>query len=204
MARSDDGGYTWSEPYLAMVAGSESSFIELPSGRIVGVVRGSPLCGWPINMTKDDYYDPELAKKQVYRLLHPELPDYYKVTMFICSYDCGYHWSTPRPVVGTEQAREAPADIERLCDGRLVITSGLKHTGKGARATLSYDEGKTWDLEHRYILGGDLPDHQGGHCCSLVLKDDVILSTFTVYPPQSDPKAKLPGSIAAVRWKPTP
>ena len=103
MARSDDGGYTWSEPYLAMVAGSESSFIELPSGRIVGVVRGSPLCGWPINMTKDDYYDPELAKKQVYRLLHPELPDYYKVTMFICSYDCGYHWSTPRPVVGTEQ-----------------------------------------------------------------------------------------------------
>jgi len=64
------------------------------------------------------------------------------------SKDDGLTWSAPvkTPIWGF------PADLIRLKDGRLLCSYGYRRAPMGIRASLSSDNGKTWDVAHELIL----------------------------------------------------
>lgn len=92
------------------------------------------------------------------------------------SKDDGLTWSAPvkTPIWGF------PADLIRLKDGRLLCTYGYRRAPMGIRASLSSDNGKTWDVEHELILRQDGFGSPGdlGYPLAYQLPDGKI---FTIY-----------------------
>ena len=67
------------------------------------------------------------------------------------SEDAGATWSPPEktPIWGY------PAHLLKLHDGRLLCSYGYRRDPMGIRASVSSDDGATWDIEHEYILRAD-------------------------------------------------
>lgn len=135
------------------------------------------------------------------------------------STDGGYSWSEVQLIY--EWGRHFSSMV-LLANGDIVMTyvvrRGYPETKEGSpqfgiEAVVSYDNGRTWDLDHRYIL----MDWQGKNkgpiswlygCQStttVLLPDDNLLTTFS-YGPESEPDPNHPKiganyDIGLVRWK---
>ena len=109
------------------------------------------------------------------------------------SQDSGKTWSSPvkTPVWGF------PAHLLVLRDGRVLCTYGYRRAPMGIRACLSRDGGRTWDIEHGFVLrtdgkrsGSDL-----GYPLTTELEDGTLVTVY--YFTCSDGITH----IAATRWR---
>ena len=107
------------------------------------------------------------------------------------SYDLGYTWSAPIPVTGSV---EHPGDLLRLKDGRILLTFGRRQPPYGVRGLLSYDDGKTWDQEHRIVLSADSASWDCGYPSSVQLDSGEIVTVYYTYESHG-PFQALPGQL---------
>ena len=123
-ARSSDNGRTWREQghvptFPNMEAGryTEPHVVELPSGKLLGLVR----------------VDGELGKAGVlsFSMLQTE------------SVDGGETWGMPVPL----NFHGAPPHLLRHSSGALILVYGYRLVGFGQRVAFSYDEGVTWEAD---------------------------------------------------------
>lgn len=107
------------------------------------------------------------------------------------SHDLGYTWSEPIPVTGS---MEHPGDLLRLKDGRILLTFGRRQPPYGVRGLLSYDDGKTWDQEHRIVLSADSASWDCGYPSSVQLDSEEIVTVYYTYDSHG-PFQALPGQL---------
>lgn len=89
------------------------------------------------------------------------------------STDGGETWTSEGVV---SEARQIPAHLLQLEDGRIVLTTGDRREGHlGIRARISSDKGKTWGPA-RFVAAMESGD--GGYPASLERKDGKILTVF--------------------------
>ncbi|MCC6240868.1 MAG: exo-alpha-sialidase [Phycisphaerales bacterium] len=67
------------------------------------------------------------------------------------SHDDGLTWSTPEKT----DIWGYPPDLLVLPDGRILCAYGYRRTPMGIRASISYDNGKTWDVKNEMIIRAD-------------------------------------------------
>jgi len=89
-----------------------------------------------------------------------------------------------------------PPHLQRLRDGRLLLTYGYRHAPYGQRACLSYDRGVTWDYDNEIILRNDAANGDLGYPASVELDDGTVL---TVYYQVDQPGAKT--CLMTTRWR---
>lgn len=96
-----------------------------------------------------------------------------KTTVLYRSTDDGLTWVDEGAVT---EARQIPAHLLRLKDGRIVLTAGDRRAGQlGVRARISADKGKTWG-ETLDIAA--MPESDGGYPASIERNDGTILTLF--------------------------
>lgn len=109
----------------------------------------------------------------------------------VLSDDGGMSWSEPvmTPMWGY------PAHIVQLRDRRLLSVYGHRREPFGIRATLSHDEGDSWDYANEIILRDDLVKRMIGYPTSIVLEDGSICTVYW------DEDAEGVTSIVASRYR---
>ncbi len=166
-AGSQDGGRTWqvlgAVPAAPRTSGPnyhEPHVVELPSGRLLGVIR------------IEDHSGCSLADAGLinFSMMQTE------------SDDGGITWSVPRAL----GYPGSPPHLLRHSTGVLVLTYGYRGpTGGdhdpqdrrfGQRVALSYDDGASWT--HDWVIRGDGPDGDLGYPSTVELADGRL---FTVY-----------------------
>jgi len=187
--RSTDGGHTVAEHWFIGKDCHDQSFVLLPSGKIIALLR---LFG--LRMPKD----------QLPYGYHAEWDDGNEGHDFLAvteSLDEGRTWSPPRPVT---YYMGVPGHLLPLQDGRLLLTYGVRHYPMGAQALLSEDEGKTWDTENRLMLcwfgalcWNAVHPYPNGHPFSTQRSDGKII---TAYYRTSDPEDYLSTIVEGVIW----
>jgi hypothetical protein len=94
------------------------------------------------------------------------------------SIDEGRTWSKaqPSPMVGH------PPELIALDNGAILCSYGYRPGAHGEpggiRATLSYDEGDTWDADNEVIIRDDFPNPDLGYPISLQRKDGKIVTVY--------------------------
>lgn len=91
------------------------------------------------------------------------------------STDGGRTWSKP---VRITREKQHPADIIRLQSGHLLLVYGNRMVPFGVGAMLSYDEGKTWDYDHRVMLGWTSLGGDCGYPSAVQLDDGTIVCMY--------------------------
>jgi len=155
--RSTDEGKTWQEigrPGLPEGI-KATNFVEpyalqLPSGRIVGVIR----------------YQTRLA---------PDEPKQYGTFTLFCtiSDDGGRTWSEPK----WTGSIGAPGHLMVHSSGALICSYGCRTKGSySERAMVSYDEGETWELD--ICINDNTPDGDLGYASTVELSDGSLLTAY--------------------------
>jgi hypothetical protein len=85
--------------------------------------------------------------------------------------DGGRTWTEPHPI-----AYGFPSHLQRLRDGRLVMTYGYRRPPYGNRARISIDHGKTWSDE--IVLSADGRDGDLGYPSTVELADGTLLTVW--------------------------
>ena len=156
-ARSQDEGQTWTVTgtvplYPGTGAGNyhEPHVLELPGGRLVGMIR------------VENNHGPDLEQAGLvnFSLMQTE------------SDDQGQTWSIPRPL----GFHGSPPHLLLHSSGVLVCVYGYRQPGFGQRAMLSSDQGATWELD--WIIRDDGPDGDLGYPASVELEDGSILTVY--------------------------
>lgn len=122
------------------------------------------------------------------------------------SKDDGKSWSAVKTLF---VAGRMHAHLLRIPNGLLVMTYIMRHDienhrlasyRRGCGAVVSYDNGLTWDMAHRYLLA-DFEFADGtpfalgcGHQWSALLHDGSVLTAFGHY---------ISKGACLVKWKPT-
>jgi hypothetical protein len=166
---SRDGGRTFGDPVLLAPWGSETNFVQLPSGKILATIRYQR--EWAVE--GDDSRVLAASCSDVY-------PDF-GCTIFIETFlsestDGGLSWTEPRKA---SRYLEHPSDIVQLSDGTLVMIMGHKGFPMGPTAVWSHDEGRTWS-DHFVQLHMD-PIGSAGQTTALALPDDTILVSYETF-----------------------
>jgi hypothetical protein len=92
------------------------------------------------------------------------------------STDAGRSWTDPQPLgLGNAQIPGFPL---LLHDGRMILIHGNRQFPFGSQAIGSYDQGKTWDMQHPLILAWASWDNYGGHPRSIVMPDGSIMTGY--------------------------
>ena len=115
---------------------------------------------------------------------HRLLPSQHGYLWKSISTDGGTTWATPQQT----KIWGYPAHLLKLQDGKVLCTYGYRRPPYGIRASVSDDNGKTWDTDHEYIIDslafGSVPYNAipnksdlGYPVCSQISKDSV----YTVY-----------------------
>lgn len=88
-----------------------------------------------------------------------------------------------------------------LRDGRLLCSYGVRYFPFGAQAVLSADEGRTWDVDHPYIISWFSWNSSCGYPHSVEMPDGSILTAYTTrrYPGDRDEEEELFSEV--VRWQ---
>ena len=198
---SDDEGRTWSEPIkVPQWAGfNEITLIRARNGDMVAACRTD---------IPDRFAEANL--------------DHYAGLAVSISQDDGRTWSNVDKLY--EWGRHHPSMV-LLPDGDLVMTyvvrKGYVETSEGypqfgVEAVVSHDNGRTWDLDHRYILdhwAGNLAvDDRGWSWCrssqatsSVLLPDGSLLTAFgTGYRatvPEDESQTYSPRDVGLVNWR---
>ncbi|HBE04449.1 MAG TPA: hypothetical protein DC049_18515 [Spirochaetia bacterium] len=107
--------------------------------------------------------------------------------------DEGTTWSAPQktPMFGH------PPNLVNLGNGKIICSYGYRITPMGIRACISYDNGKTWDIDNEYILRSDGANRgmDLGYPLTVLLSDG---SLFTIY--YINPEDNIT-HIAANKWR---
>lgn len=149
-ARSTDGGRTWEtlgsvpvHPGTDPANYHEPHLVELPSGRLVAMIR------------IENHSGKELAASGIpsFSLMQSE------------SDDGGRTWSVVRPL----GFHGSPPHLLRHSSGVLVLTYGYRQVPYGQRVAFSRDDGTTWD--HDWIIRDDGPDGDLGYPSTVELAD---------------------------------
>lgn len=214
MRRSTDMGKTWLQP-TPTVGTAPHGPVNLKNGHLIYVGTGQYKELGPVVVEKsiDDGITwkvigqiplPPLAKS----IAEPhviELPSGKLVAMirneskefhhgFLLqseSFDGGKTWSV---------AKETgiwgyPPHLALLNNNVLLVTYGRRKAPFSQRACLSYDEGKTWDLDNEIILA-DAFNGDMGYPASVQLKDGSILSVYYQSPGHGQPT-----NILSTHWR---
>ena len=182
-AVSDDDGLTWAPlgevpilPGTFSGAYHEPHVVELPSGKLIGMIRVQDWApdGWNGKGTPPF----EHAGLVNFSMMQTE------------SLDGGRTWSVPRPL----GFHGSPPHLMRHSSDTLVLTYGYRLAPFGQRVAISRDEGATW--EHEWVLRDDGPDLDLGYPSTVELAGGELLSVYY---------QKLPGdkscSILWSRWR---
>jgi hypothetical protein len=156
-AASRDGGQTWHElgcvpeyPGTLPPNYHEPHAVELPSGRLIGVIR---VQNW-------DGADLAQAGIVTFSMMQTE------------SDDGGATWTPARPL----GFHGSPPHLLRHSSGVLVLTYGYRLAPFGQRVALSRDDGRSWD--HDWILRDDGPDSDLGYPSTVELGDGSLYSVY--------------------------
>ncbi len=156
-ARSTDGGKAWeilgsvpihdkTEP----VHYHEPHVVELPSGRLIGMIRIQNHSGKTLDASGIPHFS----------IMQTE------------SDDGGQTW-TPARSLGFHGS---PPHIIRHSSGVLILTYGYRLAPFGQRVAFSRDEGVSWDSD--WILRDDGPDGDLGYPATVELGDGSLLSIY--------------------------
>ena len=220
--RSADNGKTWEEP-VRTPSSAPHGPIQLKDGRLLYVGKGwlDEFGGAAVSAaeSKDDgktwnvIWSQALTNAEQQRLSEPhavELADGRIIAMLRYSgskteaeghlwqtesADGGHSWTPPvmTPIWGY------PPHLILLKDGRVLCTYGYRKAPFGQRACLSYDGGKTWDIEREIIIRSDALTDDLGYPASVELADGTIV---TVYYQVDKPNEKT--CLMMTRWTPPP
>ncbi len=211
--RSTDGGRTWS-PQIPTVVNSPHGPVQLKDGRLL--YAGKQL--WTsdrkvgVSVSKDDGVTWQwLAdvptrsgdKASSYHELHAvEAADgtivahirnhndaSSRLTLQTVSVDQGRSWSEPHPI-----GYGYPSHLQRLRDGRLVMTYGYRRPPYGNRARISADHGKSWSDE--ITLSADGRDGDLGYPSTVELGDGTLLTVW--YESMTAPKLAV---LRQAKWR---
>lgn len=154
-ARSADDGRTWQvlgripcHPGTDPANYHEPHVVELPAGRLVGMIRIENHSG----------KDLKTAGILSFSLMQTE------------SDDGGRTWTTARPL----GFHGSPPHLLRHSSGALVLTYGYRQAPFGQRVAVSRDDGTTWD--HDWIVRDDGPDGDLGYPSTVELADGGLLT----------------------------
>ncbi len=154
-ARSRDGGRTWQaegavpvHPQTDPANYHEPHVVELPSGRLLGMIR------------IENHGGRDLTASGIpsFSLMQTE------------SDDGGRTWTTARPLGW----HGSPPHLLRHSSGVLVLTYGYRQAPFGQRVAFSRDDGVTWD--HDWIIRDDGPDGDLGYPSTVELCDGSLFT----------------------------
>ena len=91
------------------------------------------------------------------------------------SVDQGRTWQGP---VDLTEPKQLPGGAFQLASGTLMATWGNRRPPYGAAAMLSYDNGRTWDYEHRVSLAWDMPGEGCGYANGAQAGDGTIVVVY--------------------------
>jgi hypothetical protein len=74
-----------------------------------------------------------------------------------------------------------PPHLLRLQSGAILCTYGYRRPPFGIRASLSHDDGQTWDIQHEVVLRNDGLGADLGYPYSVQLPDGTILTVYYIY-----------------------
>ncbi len=118
--------------------------------------------------------------------------------------DGGATWATPYPT----PLWGFPPHLLTLSDGRVVVTYGHRRPPYGQRAAIS-DDGITWSAESEIILRDDAPNKDLGYPASVELSDGRVFTVYyqshasdTVRPPEGPPPGRHKPDILGTIWDP--
>jgi hypothetical protein len=169
-AASRDGGRTWEERGSVPVCPGtdpanyhEPHAVELPSGRLLGMIR------------IEDADGKELAATGIpsFSMMQTE------------SDDGGRTWTPARPL----GFHGSPPHLLRHSSGALILTYGYRQVPYGQRAAISRDEGVTW--EHDWIIRDDGPDWDLGYPSTVELADGRLFTVCYQRVPEDVMKCSL-------------
>ncbi len=156
-ARSEDGGVTWQvlgdvpvHPGTDHANYHEPHAVELPSGRLIGMIRIQPHSGKALTVAG--------------------IPDF--SMMQTSSDDGGRTWTTAQPL----GFHGSPPHLLRHSSGTLVLTYGYRLAPFGQRVALSHDDGATW--EHDWVLRDDGPDGDLGYPSTVEMDDGSLFTVY--------------------------
>ncbi len=154
-AHSADGGRTWAErgavplyPGTATVNYHEPHVVELPSGKLLGMIRVESDAGVSV----------EAAGVVNWSMMQTE------------SVDGGRTWSVPQPL----GFHGLPPHLMRHSSGVLLLTYGFREAPFGQRVAFSRDDGATW--EHDWIIRDDGPGGDLGYPSTVELADGSLFT----------------------------
>ncbi|MEN6548266.1 MAG: sialidase family protein [Armatimonadia bacterium] len=152
---SRDQGLTWEtlgtvpvHPDTDPVNYHEPHVLELPSGRLLGVIRIQDHSGKTL----------ETAGMPNFSMMLTE------------SDDGGRTWATARPL----GFHGSPPHLLRHSSGVIVLTYGYRLAPWGQRVALSHDDGATWD--HDWIIRDDGPDSDLGYPSTVQMADGSLFT----------------------------
>ena len=128
----------------------EPHVIELPAGRLLGMIR------------IEDHSGKELKKSGLpqFSLMQTE------------SADGGRTWTMVKPL----GFHGAPPHLQRHSSGVLILTYGYRQLPYGQRVAFSHDDGATWD--HDWIIRDDGPNWDLGYPSTVELADGSLFSVY--------------------------
>ena len=211
--RSTDNGRTWDEPVAVPAPTGDATavsdpIIELPNGELLiplycledgdasfvvvmrSTDRGSswqdPVCVVRDPLKQMEFSEPSLLHLPSGKLIcmhrvHRKNEQEYGYYLYQSdSDDLGRTWS---PVERT-QIWGHPPHLLRLQSGSILCVYGYRRPPYGARACLSHDEGKTWDIQNELILRQDGIDPDVGYPTSVQLDDGTIFTVWYLCEPE--------------------
>ena len=195
MIRSTNGGITWSGRYRSIL-NSPHGPIELSDGRIfyagkqlwkgdkVGFAQSVDdaqtwqyLTDLPVREGDDkaDYHELNAIECESGRIV-VHIRNHNKKnsgeTLQSHSTDGGKTWSTPRSI----GVWGLPSHLQRLGDGRLLMSYGHRRNPLGNQARVSNDEGKTWSAA--MVISGDGHSGDLGYPSTVEFADGSLLSVW--------------------------
>jgi len=118
--------------------------------------------------------------------------------------DGGHSWSDPFPT----PLWGFPPHLTLLKDGRVVVVYGYRRPPYGQRAAVSQD-GITWRKEDEVVLRDDGPNEDLGYPASVELKDGSVLTVYyqshvtdTLRPTEGPPPDRHKPDILGTIWRP--
>ena len=195
MIRSTNGGISWSGRYRSIL-NSPHGPIELSDGRIfyagkqlwkgdkVGFAQSVDdgqtwkyLTDLPVRDGDDkaNYHELNAIECESGRIV-VHIRNHNKKnngeTLQSHSIDGGKTWSTPRSI----GVWGLPSHLQRLGDGRLLMSYGHRRKPLGNQARVSSDEGKTWS--EAMVISGDGPSGDLGYPSTVEFADGSLLSVW--------------------------
>ena len=98
------------------------------------------------------------------------------------SKDGGRTWTKPEALLGTLGG--APAHIMQHSSGALISVYGYRERPCGIKVMISFDEGKTWDIDHELATMGNFDI---GYPSTVELNDGSLLTVFYARPDLDGP-----------------